>query len=143
MIRRDFTGLPTIEARLVGHVGKVAWWQLVRPLQFRFTTDVDGFSVVVPAGFRTDFASVPRYLWPVFPPTGQWMAAAVVHDYLYRETSCSRFLADACFREAMSVLGVPLATRVAMYYAVRVGGGFARRAQLPTLARRASEGTRQ
>lgn len=35
-------------------------------------------------GFRTDFASTPRLLFPLFPPTGAWTKAAVIHDFLCR-----------------------------------------------------------
>ncbi|NEX17633.1 MAG: hypothetical protein C1943_13650 [Halochromatium sp.] len=26
----------------------------------------------VPAGYRTDFASIPRWVWPIFPPVGRF-----------------------------------------------------------------------
>lgn len=41
-----------------------------------------GNLIVVPKGFRTDFASTPRILQNLFPPTGAWTKAAVVHDFL-------------------------------------------------------------
>jgi hypothetical protein len=78
-----------------------------------------GLRVSVPRGFVTDFASVPRLFWPIFPPSGKWNRAAVVHDYLCTTKTCSRFMADAVFREAMRELGVPRWRRVLMYYAVR------------------------
>ena len=82
-----------------------------------------GISIRVPAGYVTDFASVPRYFWRVFPPTGRYNRAAIVHDYLYTSsTVCSRFLADSLFRELMYHLEVPMWRRVLMYYAVRLGG---------------------
>ena len=42
-----------------------------------------GTEIVVPEGFVTDFASVPRVFWDIAPPWGWYAAAAVVHDYLY------------------------------------------------------------
>jgi len=40
----------------------------------------------VPAGYRTDFASIPRPipwpLWPLLPPVGRSGKAAVIHDWL-------------------------------------------------------------
>ena len=95
-------------------------WQLNQPLQFSLSVNGGAVIVSVPKGFVTDFASVPRILWPIFPPAGPWCEAAVVHDYLCCTGTCSRFLADAIFREAMYQLGVPIWRRVAMYYAVRV-----------------------
>jgi hypothetical protein len=104
-------------------------WRLIAPLRFLLGFDgecenIGGINVEIPAGFVTDFASVPRLLWPLFPPTGPWCEAAVIHDYLCRHQGCSRFLADAMFREAMHLLGVPVWRRVLMYYAVRFYGCF-------------------
>lgn len=102
-------------------------WQLTRSLRMTLSVNGGAVTVSVPPGFTTDFASVPRLLWPVFPPAGPWCKAAVIHDYLYQSRTCSRFLADALFREAMAQLGVPVWRRVVMYYAVRVFGFSARK----------------
>lgn len=40
-------------------------------------------NIVVPEGFITDFASIPRFLWSIYPPTGRYQEAAVIHDWLY------------------------------------------------------------
>ena len=108
-------------------------WQLERELLYLFDLhdEVPPFrhcsiEVTIPKGFVTDFASVPRFFWRIFPPTGPWCEAAVLHDYLYQKPRCPRFLADALFREAMRELGVPFWRRVAMYYAVRLFGGYFR-----------------
>jgi len=79
--------------------------------------------IYVPAGFRTDFASVPRIFWRIVPPVGLYGKAAVIHDYLYATKSRTRAEADAIFLEAMEVLGVPKFQREVMYRAVRIGGG--------------------
>ena len=102
------------------------WYRLTTDLVFSCGFNGGGLTVTVPAGFETDFASCPRALWPIFPPAGEWNRAAVVHDFLYGIGSgCSRFLADAIFRDAMTTLGVPWCRRVLMYYAVRLFGGYA------------------
>ena len=79
-------------------------------------------SITVPAGFITDFASVPRLFWRLFPPWGKYGKAAVLHDYLYHKQRRSRREADAIFLEAMGVLGVPWLSREMMYAAVRAFG---------------------
>lgn len=56
-------------------------WELLEDLIWIGTK---GDVIIVPAGFRTDFASTPRFLYPIFPPTGAWTKAAVVHDFLCR-----------------------------------------------------------
>jgi hypothetical protein len=43
----------------------------------------EGVEVVVPEGFVTDFASIPRLFWSIAPPYGWYAEAAVVHDLLY------------------------------------------------------------
>jgi hypothetical protein len=92
--------------------------------------------VVVPVGFVTDFASIPKVLWNVLPPTGSYGKAAVVHDLLYRtavvrvttsigstyDRAIDRARADAIFLEAMQTLGVGWFTRSTIYSGVRVGG---------------------
>lgn len=80
---------------------------------------------VVPKGFITDFASVPRL------PLMYWLAgdtahmSAVLHDYLctayYPQMMSWRGAADL-FREAMIAEGVPAWRRWVMYWAVRLFG---------------------
>ena len=84
-----------------------------------------GNSIDVPAGFMTDFASVPRLLWAILPRWGKYGNAAVIHDYCYWEQSRSRKESDRIFREAMDVLKVPAFTARLMYRAVRLFGYFA------------------
>lgn len=83
--------------------------------------------IIVPSFFSTDFASVPRPLWNLFPPDGSYTPAAVVHDWLYRKTVFPRSLCDAVFLEAMKACGTTWAERTVMYLAVRLCGWAARK----------------
>ena len=85
---------------------------------YRSATDL----IEVPAGFETDFASVPRVLWSLFPPIGLYAKAAVVHDYLYVTHAVDRRTADDILLEACEALGVPMLTRKLLYLAVRIFG---------------------
>jgi hypothetical protein len=85
----------------------------------RYQIEQTAFVIVVPAGFVTDFASTPRGLWSVLPPTGRYQLAAVVHDFLYWDQACSREQADAVFRVAMSESSVKPLERDLMWQAVR------------------------
>lgn len=98
-------------------------WKVIR--EFDYHTDVRMVWVVkVPVGFFTDFASVPKLLWNLMPPTGRYGKAAVVHDYLYRTVGiATKNEADEIFLEAMKALGVSAVLRYAMYYGVRFFGG--------------------
>lgn len=81
--------------------------------------------IVIPAGFKTDLASIPRPLWNVLPPIGRYDRAAVVHDFLYQTApnGVTRGQADSVLNEAMKVCGVGAFTRFLIYSGVRVGGG--------------------
>lgn len=110
------------------------FWRLIVTLEY-YLGAANGLDVVkVPSGFVTDFASIPRGLWNLFPPIGRYGKAAVLHDYLYQKriVTDSRYLdgawfvtraeADHIFLEAMQVLGVGFFTRYVIYAGVRVGG---------------------
>lgn len=45
----------------------------------------ENYKIVIPKGFITDIASVPRWFWIFgFTPDGLHRAAALAHDFLYR-----------------------------------------------------------
>ena len=83
-----------------------------------------GRKIIVPKGFVTDGASVPRFFWRAIPPYGRHFNAAVVHDYLYRhhEHGMTRDECDIIFLEIMLRDGVPPGRINAMYRAVRAFG---------------------
>lgn len=78
--------------------------------------------IVVPTGFMTDFASVPRIFWAIIPPDGKYTAAAIVHDFLYSTQERGRKETDKIFINAMKSLGVSWWKRNIMYRAVRLFG---------------------
>jgi hypothetical protein len=91
--------------------------------EFAFESEIAKRTIHVPAGFVTDFASIPRFLWNLLPPTGQYGKAAVVHDYCYRTLGfVTKSIADQVFREGMIVLGVPSWKINTIYYAVKFFG---------------------
>ncbi|RFP32406.1 DUF1353 domain-containing protein [Duganella sp. BJB476] len=95
-------------------------WVLTAALIYQ--SDVAGRTFVVPRGFQTDLASVPR-LPVIFLLTGDTSnQAAAVHDYLYSSHEVTREMADAVLREASEVTGVPAWRRWLMWAGVRAGG---------------------
>jgi hypothetical protein len=82
----------------------------------------DGKRYIVPRGFITDLASIPRLLRALFDINGQSRAPAVLHDFLYCMHYTTRAEADALFLEALEAAGVGWATRWSMYLGVRSGG---------------------
>ncbi len=109
-------------------------WRTTRNFSYFVGEEYSKDKVIVPAGFRTDLASIP---WPgsmFIPRSGKYNQCAVLHDFLYSilgEVSepynmrkRSRKECDGIFLEAMGVLGVNRFKRWLMYRAVRMGGGF-------------------
>lgn len=90
-----------------------------------FCYDMGEELIEVEKGFITDFASIPRFLWMILPKWGKYGNAAVVHDYIYWNHSHSRKEADDIMMEAMKVLEVPAWKIWAIYWAVRLFGGLA------------------
>lgn len=108
-------------------------WVLLDPLVWEVGHLGSGDVVTVPAGFVTDFASVPT-IGLVFTDgrTGRHTRPAVLHDWLYwagqhgmTERPWTRRAADREFRIAMTACGVPRWRRWGMWAAVRVGGWWA------------------
>lgn len=86
---------------------------------------VDGeVKVEVPAGFVTDFNSVPRGLWNFFPPW-EYPEAGVIHDFLYRFNGMSRACADVIHLRILELKGASWWKRYTAYAGIRVGGGAA------------------
>jgi len=78
--------------------------------------------VIVPSGFVSDLASIPRIFWQILRPTGRYAYAAVVHDYLYWTQVRSRDEADQIFRIAMEDSKVDSRIMRTLYQAVRQFG---------------------
>lgn len=79
--------------------------------------------VIVPEGFVTDFASVPRAPFTYWLFGGIGDEAAVVHDFLYERAVVTRDLADLVYGEALEACGVARWRRAAMVLAVQLFGG--------------------
>jgi hypothetical protein len=110
--------------------------RLISPLEYRVGHADSAEAIIVPAGFETDFASIPWGLWNLFPPWGPHARPAIIHDFLYAREGYlpeeqvppplyryTRKDADRVFLEAMQVVGVPAWRRSMMFRAVRLGGG--------------------
>lgn len=90
----------------------------------------NGEVVMVPEGFLTDFASVPRFFRFIIPKTGRYNEATVIHDYLCQLANMYRYKrkdADTMFLECMEELGVKKFKRGLMYRGVSVYTFFKRR----------------
>jgi hypothetical protein len=84
-----------------------------------------GWFIDVPAGFITDFASIPWPAYLILPPRGPWGKASVIHDYMYATSNQNRYyrgFADLVFLNGMRLLGVSTWKSLTLYWAVRLFG---------------------
>nr|MDT0663995.1 DUF1353 domain-containing protein [Micromonospora sp. DSM 115978] len=113
--------MPFLSQRIVVEEFSDTRWRVVEPIVYQ----ADHELFTVPAGFQTDFASVPRFLTWLIPTYGRYTKAAILHDWLWSEAACGRVDrsdADGIFCRAMRELDVPFLRRWLMWAAVRLGG---------------------
>lgn len=97
-------------------------WQLTRPL---FYVTANNRSVVVPVGYRTDLASVPRPVWWLIPRDDEFARRpSVIHDFIYTHGTAkfTKAEADQVFYDALLEEGMPKPLAWLMFAAVRIGG---------------------
>ena len=58
----------------------VRHWELAE--DFNYTLNDKDY--VIPAGFKFDGASIPKFLHPFFSPVGVLLMGGLVHDYAYK-----------------------------------------------------------
>ena len=118
MKRVRFIEEPVIQPHPKGHK-----FQLVRDWHL----EINGKEVIVPAGFWTDFASIPKCFRSLISPLDEHLKAAILHDWLYYESKLfgkkiSIKAADDIFLTAMRMCGTGWIKRHTMYAGVRTGG---------------------
>jgi hypothetical protein len=96
-------------------------WRLLD--RFIYDSDVAGERIIVPAGYVTDFASVPRIPIAYLLFGGRANAAATIHDWLYTTGIFPKCVADGVFYEAMRASGLRWDRAWWMWLGVAWGGG--------------------
>jgi hypothetical protein len=91
----------------------------IRKVIYRLLFDTFIYDRVVPAGFETDFATIPKIFWPIVDIRGLVSKASVLHDYMYRNHTCSRRKTDKIFLKMLIMEKVPMWQAVTMYIIVR------------------------
>lgn len=98
-------------------------YYLLKPITWRPNPGQEHLSkVTVPAGFVTDFASIPRVFFTALRPDGEYTYPAIVHDYLYWAQTRPRDICDAIFKAGMEDFGISSVTIGPIYGAVRGAG---------------------
>lgn len=89
----------------------------------------NNLATIVPKGFDTDLASIPRAFRWLLDQNGKSKKAAVLHDFMYRTGRLSRKAADDLFHRALIAEGVNPIGRWLYWAGVRLGGWAAYKAR--------------
>lgn len=121
-------------------------YKLVEKYTYIWKAKGTTWQIIIPKGYKSDGASVPRLVWTLsgLTPDGLIRAAALIHDFIYdhsgqlpcgsfkyvvegvwyncTEIDWTRKEADQLFANIMKECGVSKFKRRVAYLAVRVGG---------------------
>jgi hypothetical protein len=81
----------------------------------------NGDAIPCPKGMITDLCSIPWYGQWLFPKSGPWNAAGVVHDILCQGEFLPIPVTNLIFKEALEALGISQWRVELMYKAVQIG----------------------
>ena len=108
----------------------VRHWEIVNDFEY----ELEGQKFVIPAGFKFDGASIPKFLHTFLSPVGVLLIGGLVHDYAYKYETLlkgnkkdtmgviSQKRADEIFRDInIGVNGFYLMNYLA-YWSLRLGG---------------------
>lgn len=83
---------------------KLSFWKRNLPFIFEIPQYVlleelnimlrNGMVITIEKGFTWDLSSVPRLMWGILPPDGNFELASLIHDYLYKTKLMTQKQAD-------------------------------------------------
>jgi hypothetical protein len=82
---------PVITSKIIGSSNKWKQYVLREDIKVMLSNKK---TLSIPSGFEWDLSSVPRVLWPLLPPNGDFIIGALIHDYLYQNVMFTRAFAD-------------------------------------------------
>ena len=108
----------------------VRHWEIAKDFEY----ELNGEKFVIPAGFKFDGASIPKFFHTFLSPVGVLLMGGLVHDYAYKYETLlkknkkdtmgviTQKRADEIFRDInIEINGFYLMNRLA-YYSLRLGG---------------------
>lgn len=119
-------GVSVIEKKLVKGNTVKPNYELLKPLCIKLS---NGDSIIIPSGFVWDLSSVPKFIWWLLSPSGDFDLAYLIHDYLWIEknnfTYKQKFTDDEMLKWADVLNGDTWLKKLdnrLRYYVVRVFG---------------------
>jgi len=112
----------------------VRHWEIVKDFHYK----LDGQDYVIPAGFKFDGASIPKFLASFLSPVGVLLIGGLIHDYAYKYSALlplnkdvgvpilmlDQKKADEIFRDINIEINGFYFLNYLAYYALRLGGFF-------------------
>lgn len=92
------------------------YWSLISDIQVQLS---NGDIITIPQGFKWDLSSSPKFLWGIVPPFGDFLFAALVHDYIYIEKTHSKEFADKEMLFWSNIINDNKLDNKVRYYAVK------------------------
>jgi len=99
-------------------------FRVEQPFIYTFEKDGQIQNILVPAGFVTDYGSIPKVFQNIIEPIGHYAACYIVHDLMYAAELFPRSECDWILLCHLQKKGASWLRRNAVYSAVRCGGGF-------------------
>ena len=90
-IRAEMQENNPIKMRRVYGVNSINNYELIESITIKLSNDL---LITIKKGYKWDLSSVPRFLWGIMPPDGDFQIGALIHDYLYENNLFSRKFAD-------------------------------------------------
>lgn len=113
---KEIPALPVSTVKLEHLLGRRTWKV--------FHEEFAWMGVVVPIGYETDLASVPRALLSLFPSDGKYLEACIIHDYIYTHLThiYTKKQADEMLRLGAIALGLDPWKARFLWAGTRIGG---------------------
>lgn len=99
---------------------------LVSDVVFLLDFKKEIYSILIPEGFSTDFASIPKCVRNIIENVGKYNDQFLLHDWMYSKKSDLKFTrkeVDQIMLEKLKEYGMNLVKRNVIYNAVRIFGG--------------------
>ena len=100
-------------------------WKVQQPFVYTFINNENRFvNILIPAGWETDYGSIPKVFQNIIEPIGHYSPCYVVHDFMYAsEYYSTHSECDGVLLNHLEERGASWIRRNIVYSAVRSFGG--------------------
>ena len=100
-------------------------WIVLEDFEYHLQFKWSGNTIIIPAWFIFNWASIPRIFWVFFTPMDtDTIIASAVHDFLYEKKLFTRKKSDEIYYEVMTVCNTPSLKKVLQFLWLRLWWGY-------------------